>query len=137
MVFNATINFKNDENIIFNSEKEFLSYIFKRYNKIFGLIDFARVAALIYGGIIYNNDDLCILYNAIQDDADIESIIFSGYKVNQQHSDSCFYTLSKNALKNFISMSGVAEDYIHANTTYYISTHAWEIKKHTILIQRS
>jgi hypothetical protein len=132
-MFKATITFKDQSQAVINSPQEFTKLFFERFNRAFNVRDYGKIASVVFGGMIADNE-IERIGRVLKDNTDILHIEFNCYQVKKQHQDVRMFALSKDALKDFLSMVDVHESGIGAGITHYTNGFAWEVSKASIII---
>ena len=132
-MFKATITFNDQSQSIVNNPQEFTKLYFERFGNLLNVRDYCDISSVVFSGMIADTDINrvgCVL----KKNTDILCIKFDCYQIKRQHQDIRAFALSKEALKNFLSMMGVHESGINAGVTHYSNGFAWEISKTSIII---
>ena len=132
-MFKATITFNDKSQAVVDSPQEFTKLFFERFKRAFNVRDYCKIASIVFGGMIADTD-IDRVGHILKDNTDIIKIEFNCYQIKKQHHDVRAFALSKEALKNFLSMMGVHDNGINAGATYYNSGFAWEVSKASVIV---
>ncbi len=132
-MFKATITFNDQSQAVVDSPQEFTRLFFERFKRAFNVRDYCKIASIVFGGMIADND-IEQIGRVLKDNTDILNIEFNCYQVKRQHQDVRMFALSKEALKDFLSMAGIHSDSVNAGTTYYTNGFIWEVSRASIIV---
>ena len=134
-MFKATIELKDNTQIIIDNKREFMKLCFDKFSNILNERSLGIISSIIYSGVLIDYD--IMYFNDILRNSDISTITFDGYQVKKQHNDIKVFMLDKEALHNFMSMIGVSDSAVHAGATYYNGNFVWEVHRATITLKEN